>query len=145
MLIKTLVIIVIAALVYFIVAAIRSKKKPQPVETVVEPETPPPAEPQHMKEVQAIVDRYRREIETNEKSEGCKALGLCVVGKVEEVTSKVEHQDVNRYWQSMMIRLEAFRAAYRGEPSYQFNCNVSRGVEFSNTLIDAILELHPKD
>ena len=145
MLIKTIILIVIAAVVYFIIAAIRSKKKTQPVETVVEPETPPPAEPQHKKDVQALVDRYRHEVETNEKSEGCKALGLCVIGKVEEVTSKIEHQDVNKYWQSMMIRLEAFRAAYRGEPSYQFNCNVSRGVEFSNSLINAILELQPKD
>jgi len=40
----------------------------------------------------------------------------------------------------MMIRLEGFRATYRGEPSYQYNCKVSRGVEFSNTLIDAILK-----
>ncbi len=145
MLIKIIILIIIAAVAYFIVAAIRSKKKKQPVETVVEPETPPPAVPQHKKDVQALVDRYRKEIETNEKSEGCKALGLCVIEKVEEVTSKIEHQEVSRYWQSMMIRLEAFRAAYRGEPSYQYNCNVAQGVEFSNALINAILELHPED
>lgn len=143
MIIEIIGLIVIAAVIYFAVAAIRSKKKPQPVETVIEPETPPPV-PQHKEEVQALVDRYRREIETNEKSESCKALGLCVIEKIEEVTSKLDHQDVNRYWQSMMIRLEAFRAAYRGEPSYLYSCNVSRGIEFSNTLIDEILELQHK-
>lgn len=140
---KIIGLIVIAAVIYFVVAAIRSKK-PQPLETVAEPELPP-SEPEHKKEVQALVDRYRKDIETNEKSEGCRDLGLSVIGKIEQVTSKLEHQDVNQYWQSMMIRLEAFRAAYRGEPSYQYSCNVSRGVELSNTLIDAILELQPKN
>lgn len=138
MIIETVAVIVIAAIVYFVVAAIRSKKKQQPVETVAEPETPSVVS-QYKQEVQAIVDRFRREIETGAESKGCKSLGLCVIGKVEEVTSNMEHQEVDKYWRSMMIRLEGFRGTYRGEPSYEYNCKVSKGVEFSNTLIDAIL------
>jgi hypothetical protein len=131
-------VIVVAAIVYFVVAAIRSKRKQQPEETVVEDESPSVVL-QYKEEVQSLIDRFRRELESSEESKGCKSLGLRVIGKVEDVTSKMEHQEVDQYWRSMMIRLEGFRGTYRGEPSYEYNCKVSKGVELSNTLIDAIL------
>jgi hypothetical protein len=99
---------------------------------------------QFRKEVQELVDAHRREIETSEMSEACKELGLVVIGKVEEVTRKPAHNDAKQYCQSMKIRLETFRAAYRGELSTEHHCSAPRSVDFSNALIDAILELLQK-
>jgi len=136
--IEIVAVIVAVAVVYFAVAAIRSKKKQQPIETVAEPEGPSIVS-QCKEEVQALVDRFRRQIETSGESKDCKSLGLCAIKKVEEVTSNMEHQEADKYWRSMTIRLEGFRATYRGEPSYEYNCKVSKGVDLSHTLIDEIL------
>ena len=140
MLIKTAVLIVIAAVIFFIVVAVRSKKKPTPVEPVVKSESPLPAVSECKKEIQDLVDSHRREIETGEMSEACKELGLVVIEKVEEVTRKPAQEDTKQYCQSMKIRLEAFRAAYRGEAATEYLCTTLNSVDLSNALIDAILK-----
>lgn len=140
MIIKTVVLFVIAAVIFVIVAAFRANKKRQPAETDVDPESPPPVVAECKKEVQELVDSHRREIETSEMSEACRELGLVVIGKVEDVTRKPTQEDVKQYCQSMKIRLEAFRAAYRGEPSTEYLCNTLKCVDLSNALIDAILK-----
>ena len=140
MLSGTIVLIAIAAVIFFVVVAVLSRKKRRPAETVATPESPSPVVLQFQKEVQELVDSHRREIETSEMSEACRELGLAVIGKVEEVTRNPNQNDVKQYCQSMKIRLEAFRAAYRGELSTEYFCNAPRSVDFSNALIDAILE-----
>ena len=140
MLMKTAVLIAIAAVIFFVLA-IRSKKKRRPVETVVASQAAPlPATSQLQEEIQELVDSYRREIEGDAMSKACKELGLLVVGKVEEVTRKPAQNDAKRYCQSMKIRLEAFRASYRGELATEHHCTSPQSVDFSNALIDKIME-----
>lgn len=139
MLYEIVALIAVAAVLYFVIAAVRSKKSRQPAETVEEPRAPAPTVSDYKREVQSIIDKYRIEMESKELSNGCRKLGLCAIGKVEEVASKPNHKDVKQYWQSMKIRLEAFRAAYQGEPSYEYSCSVSNGVDTSHALVDAIL------
>lgn len=140
MLIEIVVLIAIAAVIVFIVVAIRSKKKRQSAETVVEPDPPTSIVADYKEEVQKLVDAHRRKIETAEMSDACKELGLVVIGKVEEVTRKPTQKDVKQYCQSMQIRLEAFRAAYRGESSTEYLCTTLKCVDLSNALIDDILK-----
>ncbi|MEN8147601.1 MAG: hypothetical protein ABFR02_08275 [Campylobacterota bacterium] len=140
MLIEIIVLIAVIVLVFFAVAILKFKNKPSKVETVVKPQVPALEVLEYKKGVQAIIDHYRKMIETKESSSDCKALAAHVIGKVEDVTIGLDQQDVKQYANSLMIRLEAFRAAYGGEPSYAYNCDVSRSTDFSNTLINAILK-----
>jgi hypothetical protein len=131
-------LIVVGAVLYFIL--VRSQKSPRPVETAVEAKAPAPTVSDYKKEVQSLIDQYRSDIASKEMSKGCRELSLCVIGKVEDVARKPNQKDVKQYGQSMKIRLEAFRASYRGEPSYEYNCSVSNGVDTSNALVDIILQ-----
>ncbi len=94
----------------------------------------------YKKDVQAIINHYRKVIEKKQLNSGCTALAMHVIGKVEDVTLDLEQQDAKQYLNSLKIRLESFRAAYQGEPSYKFNCDGSTSTRFSNTLIDAIFK-----
>ena len=140
MLIEIIVLSVIIVLVFFVVAILKFKNKPSKVEIIAEAQRPSLEVLEYKKGVQAIINHYRKMIETKESNSNCKALAMHVIGKVEDVTLGLDQQDVKQYTNSLMIRLEAFRAAYGGEPSYAYNCDVSRSTNFSNTLINAILK-----
>lgn len=145
MLYVLIVLITVGALLYLDTRA-RSGKSRQPVTTSVEERKHIPTVPDYKKEVQTVIDHYRKEIETRDMAKGCRNVALCAIGKVEDVTIKLNNKDVKQYRQSMKIRLEAFRAAYQGEPSYKYDCSGSRGVDTADYLVDAILKhLHGRN
>jgi len=139
-LLYALVALIAAGAILFLVIRARSGKKSQPVETAAEHEKPSPTVSEYKREVKSVIDEYRKDVEAREMAKGCKDLALCAIAKVEDVADKPNHKDVKQYWQSMKIRLEAFRASYQGEPSYEYNCGGSRGVDTADALVEAILK-----
>lgn len=136
----TLLVVMVLLLVAgsVVIYAFKRMKKPSEAVTEVEPKIPALEVLKYKREVQAIIDHYRKMIKNKQLNSGCSALAMHVIGKVEDVTLDLDQQDTKQYLNSLTIRLEAFRAAYQGEPSYTFNCDGSKSIEFSNTLINAI-------
>jgi hypothetical protein len=91
------------------------------------------------KEIAVIVDRHRKRVLEKEVSEERRKLRNDVVDKVADVVAKAEGPDRAGYLQSLRIRLEAFRAAYRGEPEFEYTCDVSHCKAYAGELIDEIL------
>jgi len=125
---------------YVTVYTLKRKKKLREAEKKAEAQIPALEVLKYKKEVQAIINHYRKMIKNKNLNSGCTALAMHVIGKIEDVTLDLDQQDAKQYLNSLTIRLEAFRAAYQGEPTYKFNCDGSKSTEFSNTLINAIFK-----